>query len=172
MGRDKALLPWKNTTFVEQLLSVTNPIFKHVTILSNNLTAYSSFGVNVIEDQIKGVGPLGGIFTGLSHSKNDFCFFLTCDTPLLSSVFFAHFLTQADPHAINYATIQGALHPLPVLIPRILLKEVEQSIHKNEFKLRRFYSMVRENKIDMNSFEGEMLNINTPDDYNSLTSHL
>ena len=84
MGSDKALLSYKNTTFLESIIGNLSPIFSDIFIVGNR-AEYNQFGVPVLNDLIKDVGPLGGIYTGLVHSNSDLNFFIPCDMPRLGT---------------------------------------------------------------------------------------
>jgi molybdopterin-guanine dinucleotide biosynthesis protein A len=170
MGQDKGLLMWQGKSFVEHILAVVQPWCEHVILISNEANKYEKFGCEILQDAVRDIGPLGGIYTGLKHSDKKMNLFLTCDSPTLSLSFFQHFLSEACEEEINYSRIGEKIHPLPVLLPKDVLSNLEQCIQHQDYKLLYFYQQFSNHVIDMSSFEKEMFNINTPEEYNSLIS--
>lgn len=170
MGSDKGMLVWNGKTFISHILHTLSFLFEHIVIISNNATEYHNLGCIVINDTIKDIGPIGGIYTGLQHSKKELNLFVTCDAPLLSHSFFKEFLKTSDRDKINFCTISKKVHPLPVMINKKLLSSVEENIQHKIYKLWSFYQQNPYRAIEMNQFEKEMMNINTPEDYNALIS--
>ena len=170
MGSDKGMLVWKEKIFVEHILSALKPIFNDIIIVSNRPMGYSHLGYDVIEDKVKDIGPLGGFYTGLHYTLKRLNLFVSCDSPMLSSTFFTEMLNSSSPDKISFCSVRGKLHPIPVLLNKDVLDKMEASIQRAMYKLMSFYDHFPCQQIDMTHFEHEMLNINTPDDYNSLIS--
>lgn len=170
MGSDKGMLMWNGETFIEHILKTLRSIFEHIVILSNNTLAYSNLGCNVIEDKIKDKGPIGGIYTGLHYAKKEMNLFVTCDAPLLSQSFYTFFLNSSYTSKINCSMIHNKIHPLPVLLSKDFLIHIEKNINNKIYKLWNIYQQHPCNAIEMNSYEKEMMNINTLEDYNRLIS--
>lgn len=56
MGADKGLLLFKGKPLIERVIEQLYPLFKTICIVSNN-REYERFGLQVIEDLIKDIGP-------------------------------------------------------------------------------------------------------------------
>ncbi|MGL4787227.1 MAG: molybdenum cofactor guanylyltransferase, partial [Cetobacterium sp.] len=76
---DKSFLEFKGKPFFEIIIEKLEN-FSEIIIISNSPEKYLKYNVKVIEDDIKNIGPLGGIFTGLKNALNDECLILSCDT--------------------------------------------------------------------------------------------
>lgn len=82
-GRDKAMLRVEGKPILERSISVLGEIFEELVIVTNDTRAYNYDGVKVVKDEIKNIGPLGGIYTGLYHVNGNAGFFVGCDMPFL-----------------------------------------------------------------------------------------
>lgn len=172
MGQDKGLLKWKGKAFAEHILENLRIVFEDIVLISNKPSDYSHFDCTIIEDKIKNVGPLGGLYTGLYHSKKSMSLFVPCDTPLMSSLFFQYLLKNSKSDKINFCIAGEKIHPLPVLLSTSFLMRVEESIKDKMYKLRQFYFQNSYNQIDIFSYSRDVTNINTAEEYNSLISQL
>lgn len=88
-GKDKAFLRFKGYPLIERTISVLRPIFSEIFIVTNSPQSYDRYSnkTTIIEDGIKEIGPLGGIYTALSQTKKEAVFFVACDMPFLHNGF-------------------------------------------------------------------------------------
>jgi len=85
MGQDKALLPWRGRTLIEYLVAQLKAISDDVLVITGPQVRYRELlDVPIFADAIRGVGPMGGLYTGLTHARYDYSFVAACDMPLLS----------------------------------------------------------------------------------------
>ncbi len=85
MGQDKALLPWRGRTLIEYIVAQLKAISDDVLVITGAEIRYRELlDVPVFADAIKDVGPMGGLYTGLTHARYDYSFVAACDMPLLS----------------------------------------------------------------------------------------
>lgn len=82
-GSDKAMLRVEGKPIIERSLSVLGEIFEELIIVTNGARTYSYEGVKIVKDEIKNIGPLGGIYTGLCNLTGNAGFFVGCDMPFL-----------------------------------------------------------------------------------------
>src|SRR5580693_7502601 len=67
MGRDKALLPFREGALAQSVARVVGEAADSATLIGKR-GRYGALGYAVIPDLHPGEGPLGGILTALSHS--------------------------------------------------------------------------------------------------------
>jgi molybdopterin-guanine dinucleotide biosynthesis protein A len=84
MGTDKGLVDFKGKPMIKHLIEIVQPLFSDVIIISNN-EAYQKFGLPVLKDRIKDLGPIGGLLTGLKYTNTDWNFFIACDLPFVQT---------------------------------------------------------------------------------------
>jgi molybdopterin-guanine dinucleotide biosynthesis protein A len=85
LGQDKALLPWRGRTLIEYIVSQLKAISDDVLVITGPQVRYRELvDVPIFADAIKGAGPMGGLYTGLTHARYDYSFVAACDMPLLS----------------------------------------------------------------------------------------
>jgi molybdenum cofactor guanylyltransferase len=82
-GSNKAFASMNGTQLIERVIAIMGSIFKDLIIITNDPDEYSFLGLPMYEDLIKGLGPLGGIYTGLEKIPEKTGFFVACDMPFL-----------------------------------------------------------------------------------------
>lgn len=82
-GADKGLLPWRDATRIESVISSLSPQCDSLLISCNrNIDRYSSLGHPLVRDQLSGFqGPLAGIAAALETAQSDFAVVVPCDCP-------------------------------------------------------------------------------------------
>ncbi|MEM4196199.1 MAG: molybdenum cofactor guanylyltransferase, partial [Methanothermobacter sp.] len=91
MGSDKGLLVMDGRTFIEIITDKLLEYFSEVTVVFRDSTQAGNYrdlldsSFRVLTDEVRGVGPLGGIFTALGRISGSAALFLPCDSPLVTS---------------------------------------------------------------------------------------
>jgi molybdopterin-guanine dinucleotide biosynthesis protein A len=84
MGRDKAQVNLAGSSLLERVLNVVTPLFDDV-MVSRKSHDGEIKGVNIIEDQLPGRGPVIGLCAALGQAKHANVFVVACDMPFISS---------------------------------------------------------------------------------------
>lgn len=87
MGRDKATLPYENTTLVERMVSVLKPRCAPVFVIAAPGQALPSLDAEILRDEVRGVGPLLATGRGLraaAEAGSELAFVAAVDMPLLT----------------------------------------------------------------------------------------
>ena len=86
-GSYKALFTVLGRTILEHLESRIEGLYGEVVVVAGTELQQRQIRerlgqTNVIADQIAGIGPLGGILTGVRHTHHEYCQILPVDSPL------------------------------------------------------------------------------------------
>ena len=84
MGRDKAFLPWGDTTLIEHLLERLKPVTDELIVAVKDARAFRYLKAMVVEDCVPDAHALGGLYTGLRAASHELCFVCACDTPFVN----------------------------------------------------------------------------------------
>lgn len=170
MGTDKGLLLFEGKAMIQYVIEQMQPIFDKLVIVSNN-PEYEKFGLEVIPDLIKDIGPAGGIYTALHHSEAKLNFMVSCDMPFVTQEAIAFVVKNADENQIVLLENQGKLEPLFGLYAKDCEAVWLQLIQQNTIKLQDMVSYfklkiipIENNEIFADSF---FKNINTKEDFNN-----
>lgn len=88
MGTNKALLRLRpgGPTLIEMVAHrLREAGFARPLLITNASHDYAFLGLTCVPDDLPGCGPLGGLYTALSHSQSARTLLIACDMPFLSS---------------------------------------------------------------------------------------
>lgn len=175
MGVDKGLLLIKGKTMIEFVMEQMQSVFDNLVIVSNN-PEYEKLGLQVIPDLIKDLGPAGGIYTALNHSKTKFNFMVSCDMPFVTHEAIEFMMANTTESQIVLLENQGKLEPLFGVYSKECEEKWLQLIQQEKVKLQNMVSHfklktipVENNGIFKESF---FKNINTKEDFNNALNHI
>jgi molybdopterin-guanine dinucleotide biosynthesis protein A len=115
IGRDKALLPFGDSTLIQHAIVRAREVTPDVQVLCGPRRRYQEFGVRVIEDEVCGVGPLGGLYAALFSASADGrerAVWLGVDLPLVPSAFLSSLLAGLDRADVVMAKTSRGPEPL------------------------------------------------------------
>lgn len=171
MGEEKGLVEFREKTFVQWILEAIFPIVSNPVLVTKN-PAYQPFQLELIQDVIEDQGPLGGIYSALSHSNADLVLILSCDIPKITTEVLTFLVekSKADPEKITFLSDGKNDYPLIGIYPKQHLKTIEKSILNGELKLRQFVESQLHQRIVLNYGRIPTLqNINTKIQLQSLS---
>lgn len=171
MGKDKGMLELDNKSFIsciaEQLRHVTDQVY----LISDHIS-HDVFEIPRISDAVKGIGPLGGIYTALIHSEVEKNIIVSCDTPFVRKEMFDYLLKKHENIDVSVVSSQDKIHPLIGVYSKNCNKPIEQAIHSGQFKLMSLLDQLNCQIITIDKqswFEIDLTkNINTPTQYKEI----
>ena len=115
MGTNKALLRLGQKSVIEHVIERLAQLFESISVVANDVDAYTFLKVPIFVDLQPFTGPLMGLYTGITSCQVPWVLAAPCDTPFLEprvlQVILAHPRT-ADVVAVE---IDGQPQPLPAL---------------------------------------------------------
>lgn len=145
MGRAKSGLILEGRTMLARQASLLGRVASRAAVAGFQPDDTIELGVGLYPDLVPGCGPLGGIYTGLSHTRTEYNLFLGCDMPFVSCRLLRYvarraFVTGAD--ATVPETSDGRLQTLCAVYRRRARWAVRSSLAAGDFRLRSFFSKV------------------------------
>ncbi len=171
MGRDKALLPWDDTSMLGQVLRVVQAEFAAVYLSARTPEAYEAFHLPVVPDSEPGAGPLCGIASALARIESDWLFVTACDMPFpdprLWHDLAAH--AHADADAVVPRTPHG-VEPLCAFYHRRCLRRFRTRLAAGRFAIFQALEDLTLVEVDASGWQsadapGPFANANTPDEF-------
>ncbi|WP_320046226.1 molybdenum cofactor guanylyltransferase [uncultured Ilyobacter sp.] len=135
---DKAFLKYNGKTFIQCILEKVEG-YDEILIVSNNPEKYKHYKVKVVEDRVKGIGPLGGIYTGLIYSSYDEILVLSCDTPFQNRNFLKYMGEMSGDYEVALPVHRGGREPLTALYKKSLIGGIEKLIDSKTHKIAFLY---------------------------------
>ncbi len=135
MGSEKGLCLLHNKPLVEYAIDVLKKICDPI-IIGANLEDYLEFGLPVIRDEIKDIGPIAGIYSCLKTSKSEHNFVLSCDMPLISQELVQYIVSMAKGYDAVIPMFNGFPEPLCAYYNSSSIKKFATSIEKGIYKIQ------------------------------------
>jgi molybdenum cofactor guanylyltransferase len=169
MGEDKAFLRYQNRYLFEYSLSILRLFSKEILLSSGNLR-FKDLEYPCIADEISNLGPLGGIYSCLKRIKNESAIVLPCDLPFITEKTVKYLIKNSDGFSITIAlNHENRPEPLIGIYSSTLIPVIEEMIHSNKYKMQELFLRANTNFVMIPNIKAEtFLNINYPDDFNSL----
>jgi molybdopterin-guanine dinucleotide biosynthesis protein A len=175
-GEDKAFVKLGKVTLIEYLIGLLSPVFDQLIVVANDSARLKNYPVTVIEDVFKGIGPLGGIYSGLLESKSDFSFVFACDMPLIRPSLIKYM--QSVSADVVIPRVRDKVEPLHAIYSKKCLPAIEEQIKTGDYKIQNFLSGLDVRYLEeeeIRRFDPELvcfLNLNTKNDLGKVVSCL
>lgn len=170
-GTDKSLADFRGKPMIEYAISALKPVCDTLLISANeNHSGYRKYGFEIVEDQVKNIGPMGGVLACLKRSETRYNMVLSCDTPFVSPEMFRYLLQSIENfQAVVPIHDKGKIEPLAAVYATNLLWYLQQCVEKKEYSMHRFLKESNTRFVDVNDslpfFTDELfVNINTQHD--------
>jgi len=170
MGSDKGLKIFKGKPLVEYAIEALEPYCGNILLSTNNPENYKKYDVTIVEDEIKSIGPIGGIYSCLKKSSSEINIFLSCDMPFVDSRLIKFLLENidADIDALVPVHDGNKVEPLCAYYNLGLLSSFKSFVETKNYKLMDFLDSINAKKLTMEGWSGYnnlyFNNFNTPED--------
>lgn len=171
MGRDKALLPWGETTLLDHALARLREVTDDVRILSGPERRYEDRGVPVVTDVAASSGSLVGVLSGLLALERRLGLFLAVDLPRVPAGLLTHLVSLAEDADAIVPLSPAGPEPLCAVYTRDCLAPVQNAVERGDLKMTSFWKEVRVRQVSGDELDafGDLarffLNVNTSEDY-------
>jgi molybdopterin-guanine dinucleotide biosynthesis protein A len=168
MGRDKSLLPLNGRTMIEHVIAPVREVCDPLCIVADRADDLRPFGLPVIPDRIRSIGPLGGIHAALHALDADEIVITGCDTPFLSADLLRYILNAPSSAPARVARAADGIHPLCGVYRREALPLIERCIASERLKLLDVLEDLGASIVDITPdlpfYHGDLfLNVNDPE---------
>jgi len=89
MGTNKALLPLNGMAVIERMIRELEQVSQRILIAGGQHHDYNHLGPEVVTDQYPDMGPLAGLYAGLSAATTEWSLVVACDLPFVHRGVFA-----------------------------------------------------------------------------------
>lgn len=168
MGRDKAFLQYNEKELYKYSLEKLETLCEDI-LISANHHDFDQIGYPVIEDSIKDIGPIGGLYSCLPHVKHSKVLVLACDTPLVNISYLKILLQKSIHYSICMAAgPSGNPEPLIAVYDQNILPLLQNNIKNKNYKLNSLLQYPGSCSLELSEvpekYRPEFRNINSPED--------
>ncbi len=167
---NKAFLQIGQKTIMEREIEVLSSLFSKIIVVSNTPESHEHLRVSLVSDLVPGKGPLGGIYSGLTASKDEYNFVVGCDLPFLNTGLISYMVGLINDYDIVVPRLNGLVEPLHAIYSKHCLIPIKRQLDRNELKIQSFFGEVkvryiRESEIKKYDPKGiAFFNVNTEED--------
>ena len=173
MGFDKQFLMINNMRIIEKQVIKLKEEFEEILVITNKPEYYAKVtGIKVVSDEIREMGPLGGIHTGLKAASSDFVYFIACDMPCVNTDYIKFMKSRICKLDVDACVTRSGewIEPLNAFYSRGIIESIETDLLNGKGSLYYLLSKLKclyiEEK-EARKFSpnwGMFLNLNTRDE--------
>jgi len=169
MGTDKGLMELNGKPLIQHAIDFLDPFCDQL-ILSSNSDDHRTFNFPVVNDEVNGAGPMGGIYSSLKSSITQMNIVLSCDIPLINTKLIDFILKS---NRLNIVTVprhgNNLIEPLCACYNKAVLPVLKDFIDKKNFRMSDFLNAVDVHWLDISPdhkfyHQNLFFNINMPED--------
>jgi molybdopterin-guanine dinucleotide biosynthesis protein A len=139
MGREKGQLRIGNALLYQYPLAVLEKLCDEVLISTCN-TSFSETH-RTICDEVKGIGPLGGIYSCLKQSSNELNLVLSYDMPMVNEALFRTLMDEQEDYDLVLPALNDGLpEPLCAVYTKKLTGKLKEMIAAEDYAVRHLRS--------------------------------
>lgn len=169
-GVNKAFVQIEGVSLIERAVRSLRRVFERIILITNTPEEHHFMGLPMHEDLVKGLGPMGGIYTGLEKISEEAGFFVACDMPFINPRLVRYMTQIGKGFDAVVPRVGWMLEPLHALYTRDCLPAIRGLIDSNEYQIVKAFPKIRVRYVDeeeIRSVDRELksfLNINRPED--------
>jgi molybdopterin-guanine dinucleotide biosynthesis protein A len=169
MGSNKALLPLGGRRLVDRAVELLEPHVQEIFVVGPP-EVFPLLHVPVRPDEIRQGGPLGGILTGLRHTRFERSFVLGVDLPFLTGEILDRVLGEAEGYDVTLPRIGETLETLCAVYSKSCINPIEALLMTGKKSVHELMGRVRVKVLPESDFQelggsSAFFNINTREDY-------
>lgn len=171
MGHDKALFLYEGKSLLQRAVDFCSAFCDEVLISSSN-KEHAVEGILRIDDEVENCGPIGGIYSSLKSSSNEWNFVLSVDSPFVQKDFVKYL--KDKPHGFDAVVPihDGKKEPLIAFYHKRILPEIKAKIQADNYKLHFLLKEINTNFVEsedwLKRYPTLFRNLNYPEDINNI----
>jgi len=169
-GRNKALEIFQGERLIDRQVRKVQTLFPEVLVITNKIEDYLHLEVTILRDVIPGLGPLGGIYTGLLFARGESVFVTACDMPFLQPAVVRQMMQLARDYDVVVPQKKEGLEPLHAIYSARCLPHIKNMLDQGNLQVIGFFPKVKVYRLSQQEIrqldpqELSFYNINTPHD--------
>jgi molybdopterin-guanine dinucleotide biosynthesis protein A len=169
-GRNKALEVFQGERLIDRQLRKLQALFSEVLVITNEPADYLHLEVTLLRDVIPGLGPLGGIYTGLLFAQGKSVFVTACDMPFLQPAVVKYMVKLSRNYDVVVPQKAEGLEPLHAIYSARCLPQIKKMLERGKFQVISFFPAVKVYRLSQEELQKldphglSFFNINTPDE--------
>ncbi len=169
-GTNKAFAEVQGVRLIERTIRVLGEVFQRLLLVTNTPQEYEYLDLPMVGDLIMGLGPFGGIHTGLEIIRDEAGFFVACDMPFLRADFLRYMIGLRGDYDAVVPRVNWMVEPLHALYTKKCLPSIRESIRSKDYQILKFFQKIRIRYVEEEEIRSidpdfkSFININKPED--------
>lgn len=174
MGRDKALLSHGGETMLARVLGMVGGVVDDMVVVGRQ-SETEHLGARWVEDEVPGLGPLGGLITGLRLARHPSVLVVACDMPFIRSDVLRCILRYLPSFDAAVPVVDKRPQPLLAAYSATILPTLERRLAQGQLGVQSMLEDIRTRWIGPHELAGvdatwqSFVNVNTPADWRAVT---
>lgn len=167
-GQKKLFLELEGRTFLEHILEAFQDLPK-IYLSVECEEPYAHLGLPMVTDRIAGIGPIGGLYSGLCTCTEEAVFAVACDMPFVSRGAVERVMEAYRETGLPVVgMVDGRVHPLFGIYTKELLPVMREQIENGNYRLMDLIRRAGVRTIELGNESKVMMNINTREEYDTI----
>jgi molybdopterin-guanine dinucleotide biosynthesis protein A len=170
LGMDKALLRFEGEWLLQRILGQLATLSEDLLVVANEGEKLASLQVPIVPDARPGMGPLGGIYSGLQSMRCERGLFVACDMPRLNLQLLQYMIQLSPEFDVVIPRVGDETEPLHAIYSKACLDPIVELLDCGQRRVIHFFDRVRVRYVDPEEIEAfdpkhrSFFNINRPAD--------
>jgi len=168
-GANKAFIKIGDKRIIDHIYDVFRELFVEIILVTNDPSKYLEWDLKIVTDIYPARSSLTGIHAGLFYAASSHVFITACDTPFLKKDLVEALIRAALPQTdIVIPETRSGREALCAVYSKRCLKQIENQLDKQDYKIQKFFNKVRVINISENELRAidpeliSFFNVNTP----------
>ncbi len=148
MGQDKSFVMFQGETLIERVKARVSGLGDELILITNNHEAYAHLDLPMFADIYPDHGPLGGIFTAVSHASHPHVLVVACDMPWLHPALLRHMIDVRHEADIVAPRWDRFPEPLHAIYGKSCLAPIRIRLAEKRLKITGFWGQVQVRYVD------------------------
>ncbi|RIJ49359.1 molybdenum cofactor guanylyltransferase [Maribellus luteus] len=170
MGADKALLELDGKTLLSRAVDLCSKLCDEI-LISSDAEKHRVGSHRLVADEVKDCGPMGGIYSCLKESGNEWNFVLSVDAPFVAADFIEFLKQETSDFDAVVPLHDGKKEPLIAFYRKSILPQIEAKIGEGNYKLHFLLQEINTHFVESDKWVKKypelFRNLNYPEDLNS-----
>ena len=153
LGMDKSLLHLDGEWLLQRILGQLATLSKDLVVVANDGKKLESLQVPVVPDARPGMGPLGGIYSGLQAMHCERGLFVACDMPLLNLPLLRYMVQLSPGFDVVIPRVADETEPLHAIYSKACLRPIADVMDRGQRRVIHFFDRVRVRYVEQDEIE-------------------
>lgn len=166
--KTKAFLTLNDKKFIDIIIEALKD-YDDIIVSCNNLEDYNYLEpkVTLVTDEVKDIGPMGGIYSCLKKCKYNKCLFIASDMPFINKNLIDTLTNEDFKEGALVPIVNGKIEPLVAVYDKKIVHIIEELINNDDFKIRNLLKLINVKYIEINDGRA-FTNVNTKQEYETI----